>query len=660
MPSSTISDSGREEIYARAAGIYYDLGWHGAIPIDSERRPPIGFTGHDGAFPEPTQIGIWMAEHPMDNIGIRPPHGVIGIDIDAYGEKKGAQTIAALTKELGPLPPTWKSTARMPLDVLSGIYWFRVPEDGEWRDLGEHVETIRHGHRFGIVWPSINSRVNKQYKWYKPNGNEADLPPKPVDLPELPAAWIEKLQKGSTPSEGNRVDVNQVMTGLSEGDRDQKLFEYASRLRAKNIEYEEALVLVCTWAAGCHPPFPEEWAKRKVDQAWRYPAGTSFEIAPQNEQWLQRLKTAGALVTGTGEPELKFMTLGQVRRTYKKPKFLVRQNLLTDAFKFTGGAEKTLKSWTMACEAVSVAAGIPLFGYEPFDVPRAGRVLVITGEGGVDLYLDRADHVCRSLRVNPVSIEDNLLVTDQIMPFDHPGFAGGIKKAIKQFDPVLIQIEPLYIYMGATASQNAGNVYAMGPVLAALRAMAPDRAIHIGHHFNKSGRDNLSLSSMTQAGAREFADHWCLLAHREEPDLERQSFKLNMSVGARRGFGYQRHLDIVLGPLDPDSLTHQGMATFTLSEGASRSDDDEWQIIVYQEIRENPGEFTQNDLINERNGVGLDSPGKRRKALNDLKNLKLVRADKGTGSQGGRRVDRYWPIWDVDVAEAINLSSTKT
>ena len=76
---------------------------------------------------------------------------------------------------------------------------------------------------------------------------------------------------------GTSVDVAAVLSGLPEGKRDDGLFRYACRLREKNLGYEEAKLLVLSSAVRCKPPFSEEEALKKLDQAWKYePSSTDF------------------------------------------------------------------------------------------------------------------------------------------------------------------------------------------------------------------------------------------------------------------------------------------------------------------------------------------------------------------------------------------------
>jgi P4 family phage/plasmid primase-like protien len=48
------------------------------------------------------------------------------------------------------------------------------------------------------VWPSPHPEAGDIYRWYDPAGHVVEAPPKPGELPELAAAWVEGLREGAT------------------------------------------------------------------------------------------------------------------------------------------------------------------------------------------------------------------------------------------------------------------------------------------------------------------------------------------------------------------------------------------------------------------------------------------------------------------------------
>lgn len=201
--------------FGRAARIYRAAGWPGALPAGrgpgQKSPPPGGYTGHGSPYPSDADIGTWeIGPEAGYNIGLRMPAGVIGLDIDAgyskieHGRevvKRGDETLAELEARLGPLPPTWVSSAR---PAPSGIRFFRVPTHLDGREInwpgeaGKFIEIIQPGHRYAVVWPSTNPDAGgAPYEW-RAEGSWAESGPPGVvpradALPALPEAWVRGL-----------------------------------------------------------------------------------------------------------------------------------------------------------------------------------------------------------------------------------------------------------------------------------------------------------------------------------------------------------------------------------------------------------------------------------------------------------------------------------
>lgn len=192
--------------YRSAAGDYWAAGWRGILPIpaNSKRLALRGWTGHEGKTPSFPDVYAWSEGVEGDgNIALRMPPNIVGIDVDDYGSKTGAETIEAFERAHGPLPSTWRSTARP--GGRSGIYFYTVPVGLRWPgQLGPNVEIVQFSHRYAVVWPSINPDAQAGYFWYPPmtyvvdsrTGLAARTHPTVDELPALPAAWVEALTGG--------------------------------------------------------------------------------------------------------------------------------------------------------------------------------------------------------------------------------------------------------------------------------------------------------------------------------------------------------------------------------------------------------------------------------------------------------------------------------
>ena len=188
-------------------------------------------------YPSRADVGGWVAEgtfttvnretgevtdHRVGNVALRLPPGVLGIDVDAYGEKVGAASIATAEAELGPLPATWIATSRP--GTPAGIRLYRVPEGLTWRGLRD-VDPIHAGVRYVTAAPSIHPATGNAYVWLDPDGTmygDAEALPRAEELPELPTAWVDYLSRPATTSaNAGPVDADTVaaaIAGMPKGD----------------------------------------------------------------------------------------------------------------------------------------------------------------------------------------------------------------------------------------------------------------------------------------------------------------------------------------------------------------------------------------------------------------------------------------------------------
>lgn len=182
--------------YGAAMTTYTKAGWRGVLPLKGGAKwpPPEGFTGAEGADPEGKKLFEWVTAHRSGNIALRLPRGVVGIDVDHYGSKRGAEALAELEGRYGSLPATWSSTSRG--DGPSRIHLYRCPEGlvlpGK---LADSIEAIQFHHRYCVVWPSVVE--GRTYQWYTPEGNVSSRPPRASELAWLPEDWhrVEKPER---------------------------------------------------------------------------------------------------------------------------------------------------------------------------------------------------------------------------------------------------------------------------------------------------------------------------------------------------------------------------------------------------------------------------------------------------------------------------------
>ncbi|HET9254892.1 MAG TPA: bifunctional DNA primase/polymerase [Pseudonocardiaceae bacterium] len=67
-------------------------------------KHPLTRHGKDDASTDPERVARWWARWPWANIGIRPPAGVVVLDVDP--RNGGAEALCELIRQYGPLPST--------------------------------------------------------------------------------------------------------------------------------------------------------------------------------------------------------------------------------------------------------------------------------------------------------------------------------------------------------------------------------------------------------------------------------------------------------------------------------------------------------------------------------------------------------------------------
>jgi hypothetical protein len=200
--------------YGDGALLYFSRGWTDVFPVGSDAHPlakspvpggpkTVSVTGYD-APPvgwERIKRGTQTRAR-FRNLGLRMPRQVIGIDVDDYEGHDGGATLARAEAALGPLPATYRNSARG--DGNSGHRYFRTgmgrvvkpaAEALLTKAYGGGIEILHHGHRYAVAWPSLNpDKALAMYRWYGPDGLLLDgPPPRVIDLPVLSLAWQELL-----------------------------------------------------------------------------------------------------------------------------------------------------------------------------------------------------------------------------------------------------------------------------------------------------------------------------------------------------------------------------------------------------------------------------------------------------------------------------------
>lgn len=247
-------EAGVSHPYADAALAYWRADYRGVLVLPPKRKewPEKGYTGWGGRFPSMADVTGWTLDRPDGNIALRLPEGLLGLDVDAYDDKPGAETLAALEKRLGPLPATVSSTSRG--YGPSRIRLYRVPAGRGWRDDLEGIEPIHYGHRYMVVWPSVHPDTGEVYRWYGPDGAELDRIPSPDEAAELPAAWVDELSHGegggTHKADADAGELRVWLKGLRDGPACEPVTERLDQYRRANGSRHNAARGACASLIG--------------------------------------------------------------------------------------------------------------------------------------------------------------------------------------------------------------------------------------------------------------------------------------------------------------------------------------------------------------------------------------------------------------------------
>jgi hypothetical protein len=474
-----------------------------------------------------------------------------------------------------------------------------------------------------VVAPTIHPDTKEEYGWI---GTQRRAPVTPLELPllrheDLPS---RTRQGPKAPSMNGSGPVR-----IFDGDRHRRLISLAGTMRAVGMSEAAMRAALLEENSTFDPPYEGKELEDEIEK----------KAIESTRSWHEDPSS------GADDAVLPVYSLADIADTYAPPSWRVEGWWAAGSYGEIAGAEKTLKSYLSLLEAISTAAGESFLGQ--FPVRRQGPVLIFCGEGSRDLLLRRARHLARLYDLSELEVRSlPIHVVDGIRPVLSKQFLRTLEEYLKRFEPVLVQLDPLYAYHGS--EKAAGNVYEATEILTALssRTSAAGACLQVVNHFNKASAGKLSLASITQAGHREWSDSWVLVGHREPPDLETQSFQLQLEVGSRQWGGASWDLDISLGAFDVKTFQHTGPPSFELSHhvAAARRSSTDSGLAIREILRDHPLELTKTDVLGMLEGKRNENS----KKFDDLAREQLIRFTPTTrvNARGHNRVVDLWEVGD--------------
>lgn len=195
---------------ARAGFGVFPLARRGKLPLIPEKE---GGKGHLDATTDLDQIKQWWTEHPFANIGLRPPLGVVVIDVDP---RNGGDLL-----QLGDITRTWCART-------GGGGWhlcYRCSGKVRSKVAGTRGIDIKGNSGYIVAPPSIHPN-GTPYRWL----NREPIAPLPEHLrPRVLAPIVQARPVWTDRHRGNGDGLVRFLASVQEGNRNDALYYAACR-----------------------------------------------------------------------------------------------------------------------------------------------------------------------------------------------------------------------------------------------------------------------------------------------------------------------------------------------------------------------------------------------------------------------------------------------
>lgn len=227
----------------------------GKIPLEPWRE-------YQTRLPTIREVRAHWTKWPLANIGMATGRlsGIVVLDCDS-GE---ARALAMGNGGLDETPAVWTGKP-------GGVhYWLKHP--------GLEVRNFVAGRKrrypgldfrgdggYVLLPPSVHRNQNAKYRW-----NTHTVGMKPAEVP----AWLMELLTGTGDDDADdeiaeAFDLDQVLSGIPEGARNDTLYRYAGKLRGDDVPQAYAEQMIRQAARLCKPPYDEDVAVDMIRRAYR-------------------------------------------------------------------------------------------------------------------------------------------------------------------------------------------------------------------------------------------------------------------------------------------------------------------------------------------------------------------------------------------------------
>ena len=392
------------------------------------KTPLVRWRGYQSQLPEEDDVRFWWRKWPQANIGLATGElaGVLVLDADGTDARKECLKRGGLDQT----PTVWTGK-------IGGAHFHLAYPGGDVRNFARKLPgtDMRAQGGYVLMPPSVHATGN-EYRWA--DGTEhlarASVP-----------TWLTELFTASPEAAGEfhgTIDLDEILTGIPEGKRDDTLFRYACKLRQEDMPQGEAEERLRLAARACRPPFDEDAAVGKVRRAYSNP-----EYDPPGSPTVEVdefFAPESGRARAAEEPSLPIGFMRPIEELFDKEfppiDWLVQDLFSAGSNGWIAAEPKVGKSWIALELAYCLSTGTPFLGR--FAVSRPRRIFYIQEEDSERRVHDRLNMLIQGdpSRVRP-SGEYFKHAVRQGFKLDRDGCLSVLRAEIEAHSPEVILLD---------------------------------------------------------------------------------------------------------------------------------------------------------------------------------------------------------------------------
>lgn len=342
------------------------------------KNPMTSWKDCQTELPSADEVRSWWRRWPDANIGMATGafSKIIVLDCDSGEARQLALDRGGLEKT----PAVWTGTPG------GTHFWMAHPGYPVTNFVKEIPGTDFRGDGGYVLLPPSLHHKGARYRWAE-NTVGMKLAPVPEWLDQLFRARAAP-SSGSGEWSGEPIDVDEMLQGFPEGERDTGLFKLACRFRHDDQPRDYAEAMIAIAARNCRPPFDVDEAVEKVRYVYgKYEAGGGPSPTVDDDEYFSAPGTAPQPAADP-PPDVFLRPISELLAMPEvDPDWLVDQLFTVGSNGWVAAEPKVGKSWTVLELVYALSTGMPFLGR--FAVKQPRRVIYIQEEDGLQRVLRR-------------------------------------------------------------------------------------------------------------------------------------------------------------------------------------------------------------------------------------------------------------------------------